>query len=67
VCGSEESAVAAADALRAHGLLVSAIRPPTVPPGTSRLRVTLSADHTPGQVDRLAEVLDAVFADGRGA
>ena len=40
VCGSEARALAAAAALLDHGLLVTAIRPPTVPPGTSRLRVT---------------------------
>ena len=55
VCGSEARALAAADALAARGLLVTAIRPPTVPPGTSRLRVALSAAHTPEQVDQLAD------------
>ena len=39
VCGSEARALEAADALAARGFLVTAIRPPTVPPGTSRLRV----------------------------
>ena len=65
VCGSEERALAAADALAARGLLVTAIRPPTVAPGTSRLRVALSADHTIEQVDTLATALDEVFtSDG---
>jgi 8-amino-7-oxononanoate synthase len=62
ICGSEERAVEAADALLDQGLLVTAIRPPTVPPGTSRLRVTLSAAHTAEQIDRLACALDALFA-----
>ena len=53
VCGDEARAVAAADALLDRGLLVPAIRPPTVAAGTSRLRVALSAAHTPDQVDRL--------------
>ena len=57
VCGSETRALEAAAALAAHGFLVTAIRPPTVPPGTSRLRVALSADHTLDQVDALAAAL----------
>jgi 7-keto-8-aminopelargonate synthetase-like enzyme len=61
LCGSEERALEAAAALLDQGLLVTAIRPPTVPPGTSRLRVTLSAAHTTEQVDRLARALDTLF------
>ena len=53
VLGGEAEAVAASAALLERGLWVPAIRPPTVPVGTSRLRVTLSATHTDGQVDRL--------------
>jgi 7-keto-8-aminopelargonate synthetase-like enzyme len=62
-CGSEARALAAADALAAQGFLVSAIRPPTVAPGTSRLRVALSAAHTAEQVDGLAAALRAQFPD----
>ncbi|MHB8669354.1 MAG: aminotransferase class I/II-fold pyridoxal phosphate-dependent enzyme [Acidimicrobiales bacterium] len=51
--GEEEAAVAAADALLDAGLLVPAIRPPTVAPGTSRLRVALSALHSSEQLIRL--------------
>ncbi len=58
VVGGEQAALAAAAALRARGVLVPAIRPPTVPVGTSRLRVTLSAAHTLDQVDALVEALD---------
>ena len=43
--------------LRARGILVGAIRPPTVPAGSARLRVTLSAAHSAGQVERLLEAL----------
>jgi 8-amino-7-oxononanoate synthase len=51
IVGEPERAVAASRALRARGLLVKAIRPPTVPEGTSRLRFCLSAAHTEGHVD----------------
>lgn len=58
--GGEERALAAAAALLGRGLLVPAIRPPTVAPGTSRLRVSLSASHTDEQVSALIEALGAV-------
>ncbi|HEX6420054.1 MAG TPA: 8-amino-7-oxononanoate synthase [Acidimicrobiales bacterium] len=57
VLGDEGAALAAADRLLARGLLVPAIRPPTVPAGTSRLRVALSAAHTAAQVDALVDAL----------
>lgn len=44
--------------LRDRGLLIGAIRPPTVPVGTSRLRITLSAGHSEAQVDQLLDALD---------
>jgi 8-amino-7-oxononanoate synthase len=56
-CGDEQRALAAAAALLERGLLVPAIRPPTVPRGTARLRVTLSAAHTAEQVDLLVDAL----------
>jgi 7-keto-8-aminopelargonate synthetase-like enzyme len=65
VVGEEHAAIAAAAALRARGLLVPAIRPPTVPEGTSRLRVTLSAAHTLDQLDALVEALDECVPDWR--
>jgi 8-amino-7-oxononanoate synthase len=55
--GGEREAVALSAALLDRGLLVPAIRPPTVPPGTSRLRVALSAAHEAGQVEHLAATL----------
>ena len=57
ILGAPGLALAASAALRARGLLVSAIRPPTVPAGTARLRITLSAGHTPQQVERLLDAL----------
>jgi 8-amino-7-oxononanoate synthase len=52
--GAPERAMAVADALFAQGFFVPAIRPPTVPEGTSQLRVSLSAAHTPDDVRGLA-------------
>lgn len=63
LCGSESRALEAAEALAARGILVTAIRPPTVPPGTSRLRVAISAAHTTDQVDALAAALAALFPE----
>lgn len=60
ILGSEEAALGASAALKERGLLVVAIRPPTVPRGGSRLRVTLSCEHTDGEVDRLVEGLVVV-------
>lgn len=55
--GDSARAVEFSRLLRERGLLVGAIRPPTVPAGTARLRVTLSAAHTIEQVDRLLAAL----------
>ncbi len=63
LCGEEQRAVKAAATLLAHGLVVPAIRPPTVAPGTSRLRVALSAAHTDAQIDQLRAALVEVFGD----
>jgi 7-keto-8-aminopelargonate synthetase-like enzyme len=57
IVGGEVEAVAASQALLERGLLVPAIRPPTVAPGTSRLRIALSAAHTEQQVDMLVDAL----------
>lgn len=57
VAGSEEAALALSAELLGHGILVPAIRPPTVPPGTSRLRISLSAAHSPEQVAGLVRIL----------
>jgi 7-keto-8-aminopelargonate synthetase-like enzyme len=65
VCGEEDRALAAANAMLELGLIVPAIRPPTVAKGTSRLRVTLSAAHTDEHVDRLLAALADIFAAPR--
>jgi 8-amino-7-oxononanoate synthase len=57
LAGDASVALAWSDALRRRGLLVTAIRPPTVPQGAARLRVTLSASHSSGQIDRLLTAL----------
>jgi 8-amino-7-oxononanoate synthase len=60
--GSAEAALRAQRELFAAGFCVVAIRPPTVPRGSARLRVTLSAAHTEAQVDALLEALSHVCA-----
>jgi 8-amino-7-oxononanoate synthase len=62
VLGEAERALAWAQALRARGILVPAIRPPTVPRGSARLRITLSAAHEEADVDRLLDALAEVAA-----
>ncbi|MFA9460145.1 8-amino-7-oxononanoate synthase [Thiohalorhabdus methylotrophus] len=57
VLGADRLALAAQEDLLEAGLLVQAIRPPTVPEGTARLRVTLRAPHTESDVEALAEAL----------
>ena len=57
ILGSARRALAASEALLRRGVLVTAIRPPTVPEHTSRLRITLSAAHEDSHVDRLLEAL----------
>jgi len=59
IIGSNEEALAASKHLLEHDILVPAIRPPTVPNGTARLRVSLSATHTVEDVERLAAALQA--------
>lgn len=59
--GQPEAATAASATLLERGFLVAAIRPPTVPAGSSRLRVTLSAAHEEKDVERLVEALADVL------
>ncbi|MGH8505578.1 MAG: aminotransferase class I/II-fold pyridoxal phosphate-dependent enzyme, partial [Stenotrophobium sp.] len=60
VIGDEARAMSLSKYLYERGCWVAAIRPPTVPRGTSRLRITFSAAHTPAQIERLLQAL----ADG---
>lgn len=60
ICGSEARALAYATALEDAGFWVAAIRPPTVPEGGARLRITLSALHGPAEVDGLIDTLSRV-------
>ena len=62
VIGDNQQVLHASDALKDRGLLVSAIRPPTVPAGTARLRITLSAAHRENDIDVLLESLSEILA-----
>jgi len=62
VLGTPARALAAAQGLRARGVLAKAIRPPTVPEHTSRLRLSVSAAHTPEQLDHVLTALREVLA-----
>ncbi len=66
--GDNRHALALAEALLARGVLAHAIRPPTVPAGTARLRITPMATHTPAQLERaLTAFADAALSSGMGA
>jgi 8-amino-7-oxononanoate synthase len=58
--GANAEALSVADQLAERGLLVPAIRPPTVPRGTARLRISLSAAHGEDDVDRLTDALNGI-------
>ena len=62
VVGASAAAVALSEALATHGVWVPAIRPPTVPANTARLRISLSAAHSEADVDALLAALHAVAA-----
>jgi 8-amino-7-oxononanoate synthase len=60
VVGEAEAALAASRRLEQEGFLVIAIRPPTVPAGTARLRFTFTAQHPDADIARLADLVRAM-------
>lgn len=66
VLGEAQVAYDAARACRSRGLDVGCFRPPSVPEGTSRLRLTARANLTPAELDTIATVLTEVLAEARG-
>ncbi len=62
ILGGEERALTAAGALQSAGFDVRAIRPPTVPAGTSRLRLAINAEHSEDDIAAMAQTLGAVVA-----
>jgi 8-amino-7-oxononanoate synthase len=61
IVGKEEKALKLRDRLLEKGVFVQAIRPPTVPDGTSRLRITINYNHSYEDIERLCEVLDELM------
>ena len=60
IIGSAEDALNLSNKLYQNGILIPAIRPPTVPPGTSRLRISLMTTHSKDDINRLIDVLKNV-------
>jgi len=60
ILGEDRAAVQAADALSKAGFTVIAIRPPTVPKGTARLRIALSAAHSCEEIDALVNAMGQI-------
>jgi 8-amino-7-oxononanoate synthase len=67
IVGEPEHAVALSQGLEARGLLGVAIRPPTVPPGTSRIRFALTAGHSDADIEALISGMEAVWPGIRAA
>ncbi|HKY09542.1 MAG TPA: aminotransferase class I/II-fold pyridoxal phosphate-dependent enzyme, partial [Candidatus Binatia bacterium] len=62
IIGDAGKCMRLSEGLLERGIFAQGIRPPTVPPGTSRLRITLMASHTDGQIDRMLRTLEEVKA-----
>jgi 8-amino-7-oxononanoate synthase len=65
ILGAPEAALAVSGRLRQAGLWATSIRPPTVPPGTARLRVAFTAAHEGTDIDRLLDALSTEHAPRR--
>ncbi|WP_299018144.1 8-amino-7-oxononanoate synthase [uncultured Photobacterium sp.] len=63
IIGDSDKAIAASDELKQRGIWVSAIRPPTVPANTARLRITLTAAHSRADIEKLATAINEVIHD----
>ncbi|MDY6978362.1 MAG: 8-amino-7-oxononanoate synthase [Pseudomonadota bacterium] len=61
IVGETERAVVLSEKLKEQGILISAIRPPTVPRGTARLRITFSAAHEPADITQLLAIIESVL------
>ena len=59
--GTAEAALAASEKLKQKGILAMAIRPPTVPPNTARLRLAFSCEHSDEQVNSLIKALKEIL------
>jgi 8-amino-7-oxononanoate synthase len=59
ILGTASAALQASQLLEKNGIRVSAIRPPTVPMGSARLRITLTASHSMEDIDRLVDILSS--------
>jgi 8-amino-7-oxononanoate synthase len=67
IVGGNEKTLAFSERLRSSGIVAPAIRPPTVPAGTERLRLSVTLAHTEGDVDRAADAIrEAARAEGIG-
>jgi 8-amino-7-oxononanoate synthase len=66
IVGDAGTVLQFSEALRGQGILVTAIRPPTVPEGSARLRITFSAAHTEAHVDRLLNALEKTVGENNG-
>ena len=64
VLGGDADTLAGSRLLEARGILAVAIRPPTVPPGTGRLRLALSAAHSDADLDQLVHAFQALGRAG---